>query len=402
MLLLSLLLTLGAAAPSTSAASGSTSSRDLYKILGLSRDCTQKDIKKAYRRQSLRYHPDKVPAAERETAEERFKKIGKAYECLSDEGKRELYDKYGEASLDPNFNPSFAGFGGMGGGGGGSAGGGGPMPFPFSFSSGGSGGGGAGGLSFEEAASMFGMGGPGGMGGGGATSFGGFSGSGGSSIDLSQIFEHMMREQQHGVSGQGAGPVPFSGFGGMGGGHGFGPHHQGSSGMRSQQQRIYERPFLCSLEDLADIAGRTKKLKVKNPVTDPMTGKTTMMERVYTIKVKPGWKSGTKISFPAKDGFPPMAFVLKEKRHPYLKRDGNDLLWRCSISQRQADRGAKLSIPLPDGETLTISTKDQVPTRNGQKLVVAGKGMPIKGGPERGDLVIEFRIVPHKEDKQKT
>eukprot|EP00566_Odontella_aurita_P023568 CAMPEP_0113528812 /NCGR_PEP_ID=MMETSP0015_2-20120614/2049_1 /TAXON_ID=2838 /ORGANISM="Odontella" /LENGTH=209 /DNA_ID=CAMNT_0000427379 /DNA_START=50 /DNA_END=679 /DNA_ORIENTATION=+ /assembly_acc=CAM_ASM_000160 len=209
-----------------------------------------------------------------------------------------------------------------------------------------------------------------------------------------------MRGQPHSGSGQGAGPTPFSGFGGMGGGRSFQPRHQGPQGMGSQRQRAYKRPFKCSLEDLADPSGRKKKLKVKNLVTDPMTGETKMAERIYNVRIKPGWKAGTKVTFPAKDGFPPITFILKEKPHLFLKRVGNNLHWPCSISTRQAERGAKLSIPLPDGETLTVSTRDRIPTKDGERMVVTGKGMPIKGGPERGDLVIVFRVIPEKVDEQ--
>ena len=70
--------------------------KDYYKILGLARSATTDEIKKAYRKMALKYHPDKNKSA---GAEERFKEIAEAYEVLSDKKKREIYDQYGEEGL---------------------------------------------------------------------------------------------------------------------------------------------------------------------------------------------------------------------------------------------------------------------------------------------------------------
>src|SRR5699024_1899528 len=91
---------------------------DFYDILGVSKDATDQEIKKAYRQLSKKYHPD---INKEEGAEEKFKQIQEAYEVLSDSNKRAAYDQYGHASTDPNFG---AGFGGGGFGGGGFGGGG--------------------------------------------------------------------------------------------------------------------------------------------------------------------------------------------------------------------------------------------------------------------------------------
>ena len=83
---------------------------DPYKILGVARGCSEIDVKKAYRKKCLKHHPDKChESADRAKSEEVFKEIGRAYEVLSDENKTKLYDQYGEAALDPNFSPGFAG-----------------------------------------------------------------------------------------------------------------------------------------------------------------------------------------------------------------------------------------------------------------------------------------------------
>lgn len=80
-----------------------TTKKDYYEILGVSRDASQPDIKKAYRKLALKWHPDKNNS---DKAEERFKQINEAYEVLSDEKKRAKYDKFGHAAFDPS-----AGFG---------------------------------------------------------------------------------------------------------------------------------------------------------------------------------------------------------------------------------------------------------------------------------------------------
>eukprot|EP00538_Stauroneis_constricta_P009275 CAMPEP_0119568080 /NCGR_PEP_ID=MMETSP1352-20130426/37841_1 /TAXON_ID=265584 /ORGANISM="Stauroneis constricta, Strain CCMP1120" /LENGTH=201 /DNA_ID=CAMNT_0007617419 /DNA_START=68 /DNA_END=669 /DNA_ORIENTATION=+ len=99
---------------------------DYYSILGLSRTATQKEIKSAYRKLALKYHPDKVAEDEKEEAEKKFVKVSEAYSALSDEKKREVYDKYGKNGLDAfeaGQDPRTAGFGGGGGGFGGAGGG---------------------------------------------------------------------------------------------------------------------------------------------------------------------------------------------------------------------------------------------------------------------------------------
>ncbi|MCA9409258.1 MAG: molecular chaperone DnaJ, partial [Candidatus Omnitrophica bacterium] len=77
--------------------------KDYYEILGINKDVTLQDIKKAYRKFALKYHPDRVEESKKKEAEEKFKEITEAYGVLSDPKKRQLYDQYGHAGIDQNF-----------------------------------------------------------------------------------------------------------------------------------------------------------------------------------------------------------------------------------------------------------------------------------------------------------
>ena len=90
------------------------SSKDFYETLGVARSASDEEIKKAYRKLAMKYHPDRNPG--NAEAEEKFKEVQKAYDILSDKQKRSAYDQYGHAGVDPNMGAGgFGGFGGFGG-----------------------------------------------------------------------------------------------------------------------------------------------------------------------------------------------------------------------------------------------------------------------------------------------
>ena len=93
--------------------------RDYYEVLGVEKSASAEEIKKAYRKSAMKYHPDRNPGDKE--AEEKFKELGEAYEVLSNDDKRARYDQFGFAGVDPNYgagqggNPFGGGFGGFGG-----------------------------------------------------------------------------------------------------------------------------------------------------------------------------------------------------------------------------------------------------------------------------------------------
>ncbi|KAL4583526.1 hypothetical protein LXL04_008102 [Taraxacum kok-saghyz] len=129
----------------------------------------------------------------------------------------------------------------------------------------------------------------------------------------------------------------FSQFRGGGGGGG-----EGSASMPARKGAAIERTLPCSLEDL--YKGTTKKMKISRDTTDA-SGRPTTVEEILTIEIKPGWKKGTKITFPEKGNeqrgviTSDLIFIIDEKPHGVFKRDGNDLVITQKISLAEALTG---------------------------------------------------------------
>jgi DnaJ-class molecular chaperone len=174
-----------------------------------------------------------------------------------------------------------------------------------------------------------------------------------SPVDLEELLREMM-------SGKGT-------LGGEAGGSSFRP-----------KSSSYTRPLQCSLEEL--FAGTIKKLKVD------LGGSS----KVYKIQIKPGWKEGTKVKFAATRNLPAITFVVKEMKHALFQRRGDDLIYRYRLEQSsRSQTPLHLDIMLLDGTKWSRSIPVSY-LRAGQSLTIPDHGMPIKGGPERGSLIIEF------------
>lgn len=311
--------------------------KDYYAILGVAKNADESELKKAYRKLAMKWHPDKNPD-NRDKATVKFKEISEAYEVLSDPQKREIYDRYGEDGLKS----------GMGGGGPGGAGGAGPQ--------------------FRNAEDLF------------REFFGG--GMGGDGADP---FAEMFGGHFGGMAGH-----PFGG-GGMGGMGGF-PGMSRAQSARSAGPRkapAIEHRLQIPLEEL--YAGCSRKMKISRQVN----GKTET--EVLELNIKPGWKSGTKVTFQEKGDQTPgvvpadIVFVIEEKPHAKYKRDGNDLKHTVVLSLADALCGTTLKLPHLDGSTTEVQLTDVI-TPNSIKIV-RGKGMPVSKQPGTfGNLVLHFDI----------
>lgn len=338
--------------------------KDYYKILGIAKTAKDEDIKKAYRKMALQFHPDKNKSA---GAEDRFKEIAEAYEVLSDKDKRALYDQYGEEGLS--------------GGAPGSAGGGPGQQFSYQFQ----------GDPRETFAQFFGSSNPfgvffsSGAGGGGGNTQRVFDGGnlfGGFDDDMDVFSQINMQQQQR----QGPGGafrsqsfnVPNS------------PHRK-----ERQQDPAVEHDLYVSLEDIDK--GCTKKMKISRTVMQP-DGSARKEEKVLNISVKPGWKSGTKITFQREGDQTPgkipadIIFIIRDKPHAQFKREASDLRYTAKITLKQALCGTTVRVPTLSGETVQLETHGEVIKPVTVKRI-QGKGLPFPKEPmRRGDLLIGFEI----------
>ncbi|KAG1944782.1 dnaJ subfamily B [Pimephales promelas] len=258
--------------------------KDYYSVLGIQKGASDDAIKKAYRKQALKYHPDKNKSP---SAEEKFKEIAEAYDVLSDPKKKDIYDRFGEEGLK----------GGVPGGGGGGS------NFTYTFQG--------------DPHAMF------------SEFFGGRS-----------PFEHMFGRNGGMDEGMDT-DDPFASFG-MGGMGGF-PRSfntQGSGGrLVKKQDPPVTHDLRVSLEEV--FTGCTKKMKISRKRLNP-DGRTTRTEdKILTVEVKKGWKEGTKVTFP-KEGdetatnIPAdVVFVVKDKPHPVYRRDGSDIIYPAKITLKE-------------------------------------------------------------------
>lgn len=155
-----------------------------------------------------------------------------------------------------------------------------------------------------------------------------------------------------------------------------------------------ESALPCTLEEL--YKGGKKKMRISRLVPDEF-GKPKTVQEILKIDIKPGWKKGTKITFPEKGNQEPgvtpadLTFVVDEKPHPVYTRDGHDLIFEKKVSLIDALTGVTVSLTTLDGRNLTIPVLDIV--KPGQEIVIPNEGMPTKEPLKRGDLRVRFEIL---------
>ncbi|KAL2266394.1 hypothetical protein VTJ83DRAFT_5746 [Remersonia thermophila] len=342
----------------------------LYEQLNIGPTATQDEIKKAYRKAALRWHPDKNK--DNPEAAEKFKEVSQAYEILSDPEKRKIYDQFGLEFLLRGGVPPPEGAG-SGPNPFASAGGGMPEGFPQFFASAGAGGGGAGprgfsyGFHFTKPEDLF------------ANTFR----DGGLGAD---IFEDFFNAARSSASAPGGGSSRRSTRGSF------------SESMRAQRAATpevttVEKPLPLSLEDL--FHGVTKKMKIKRKMFDDNNKRTTS-DAILEVPIKPGLKKGSKIRFKGvgdqeEGGQQDLVFIVEEKPHPLFVRDGDDIIHTVDLDLKEALTGWQRTITTIDGHSLQLDKAG--PTQPGSSDTYPGLGMPISKKPgQRGNFIVKYNV----------
>ena len=359
--------------------------RDYYEVLGVEKGANADEIKKAYRKAALKYHPDKNPGDA--SAEEKFKEAAEAYDVLSNADKRARYDQFGHAGMS-----------GAAGGGGAYSGGGFTMDDIF-----------------RNFGDIFG----GHFGGGSFSGFGGFGGFGGSQgggrrvnrgSDLRIKVRLTLKEVVHGTTKK----LKINKYIAC----------DVCDGTGAKTPDAVKTCQTCNgsgyvTEVVDSFFGRTQTQRVcptcqgtGEVITDPCpkcSGQGIVRgEEVVEIKIPAGVGEGMQLSVSGKGNAAKrggingdLLVVIEEERDPQLMRDGNDLLHSHKISIPTAIMGGSIEVPTVDGKA---KVKVAAGTKAGSVLRLRGKGIPDVNGRGKGDILVIIDIeVPAKltaEDKK--
>ena len=348
--------------------------RDYYEVLGVGKNATEDEIKKAYRKLAIKYHPDRNPDDAK--AEEKFKEAAEAYDVLHDPQKRQAYDQFG---FD---GPAGAGgFGGFGGGGG---------------------------FSMDDIFSMFGdvFGGRGG-------GFGGFGGFGGGrrqttrhrGSDLRLKVRLTLQEVATGVTKKFKvrKDIECSHCHGSGAEAGSGtetcPHCHGSGVEIRRQQSIFGEVQTQTTCHVCNGEGTV----IKNKCHECGGTGVVKGEEVVEIKIPAGVAEGMVVNVPGKgnagqhNGIPgDIQVLIEEEPNDTFVRDGNNVIYNLLLDFPTATLGGSVDIPTIDGKSVRI--KIEPGTQPGKTLRLRGKGLPeVQGyGYGMGDLVVNISVYVPK------
>jgi molecular chaperone DnaJ len=344
--------------------------RDYYEVLGVEKTATADEIKKAYRKKAIQYHPDKNPGDKE--AEEKFKEAAEAYEVLSNPDKRARYDQFGHAGMGGAAGGGYGGFSG-------------------------------GNMNMDDIFSMFGD-----IFGGHSGGFGGFSGFGGGSgqsqqrryrgSDLRVKAKLTLKEVSEGVEKKfklkkyvqcscchGTGADGDSGTETCKTCHGTG------SVVRTQQTILGAMQTRTTCPDCGG-EGKIIKKKCKECGGEGIV----YGEEIVSVKIPAGVAEGMQLSMSGKgnagkhNGVPgDLLIVIEEEQHPELIRDDNDLIYNLLLSVPTAALGGTVEIPTIDGR---VKVKIEPGTQPGKVMRLRGKGLPSVNGYGTGDLLVNVSV----------
>ena len=353
--------------------------RDYYEVLGLQKGASEDDIKQAYRKAALKWHPDRWVSgtdAEKKTAEEKFKEASEAYSVLSDKDKRAKYDQFGFAGVDGAGAQDWSqGFGSLN----------------------------------DLLNNLF--GGAFGGGFGGFSGFGGFGGFGGQNggrtkqrgrdirtrvrLTLSEMASGCVKE----VTLERNRPCPDCGGKGAKNSSDIKtcPTCKGQGQVQHVTNSLFGRTVTYNICPQCGGEGEI----VTNPCrTCGGTGVVRKKETV-SVKIPAGIEAGMQITIRGEGHSAPhngingdLLVVIEEIEDANLKRDGNNLFFTKIISVPDAILGCEISVPTLDGEQ---KIKLDAGTQSGYVTKLRGKGMPSLNGYGRGDLYVKVLVwVPRK------
>lgn len=327
--------------------------RDYYEVLGVARNASADEIKKAYRKLARQYHPDANP--DDPDAEAKFKEISEAYVVLSDPEKRANYDRFGHAGVDGQGFGGFGGFGDFGG--------------------------------LGDIFEMF-------FGGGTRRRTGPERGP-----DIRTDLEITLKEAAFGLERDIKIPrvETCSTCGGTGAAAGTRPRTCPACDGTGQVQFAQSTPFGRIVQSRTCDRCRGTGQVIEKPCPTCHGAGQVRKSRSIKVKVPPGVDNGTRLRLAGEGeaglrGGPPgdLYVYIHVKPHRFFKREGDDLICEVPISFAQAALGDELEVP-----TLEGSTRLRIPegTQTGTVFRIKGKGIPHVNGYGRGDQHVRVKVV---------
>jgi molecular chaperone DnaJ len=338
------------------------SKADYYEVLGVARDSSEQELKSAYRKQALKFHPDRNPGDH--AAEEKFKQASEAYQVLSDPDKRAAYDRYGHAGVN--------GQGGFGGG----------SPFGGAVD--------LGDIFGDLFGEMF-----GGAGGVGQQRAGRQQRGDDLRFDLTVDFEAAMFGAETEVKLRRLEACPACK--GHGSASGRGPATCSQCGGRGQLR--YQQGFFSVARTCGGCNGTGQV--ISDPCTSCRGEGRAAADFRLKVKVPPGVEEGTRIRYggegdAGRAGGPKgdLYIVLSIRPHDFWERHGNDLYCVMPISFPQAVLGDEFEIEGIDGP---VNLKIPEGTQSGREIRVRGRGVPILNSKATGDMIVKVIVqIPRK------